>query len=110
LIPYFTPCRYVNSLARDRKAHTTYSPTISQKRDIYADLSETIQDQKLRTALQDYENEKWRIVANKVGTGFTPAACRERAAQLMMGEGSSGNSNSNDNDNSNEDVNVNVNL
>ncbi|KAI3559510.1 MYB DNA-binding domain-containing protein [Colletotrichum abscissum] len=35
-------------------------------------------DQKLRTALQDYENEKWRIVANKVGTGFTPAACRER--------------------------------
>ncbi|VBB87148.1 Putative protein of unknown function [Podospora comata] len=39
-------------------------------------------DQKLKTALQDYENEKWRIVANKVGTGFTPAACRERAAQL----------------------------
>ncbi|KJR86722.1 MYB DNA-binding protein domain-containing protein [Sporothrix schenckii 1099-18] len=42
-------------------------------------------DQKLRTALQDYENEKWRIVANKVGTGFTPAACRERAAQMMGG-------------------------
>ncbi|CAI4219163.1 unnamed protein product [Parascedosporium putredinis] len=40
-------------------------------------------DQKLRAALQDYENEKWRIVANKVGTGFTPVACRERAAQLM---------------------------
>ncbi|KAK6207996.1 MYB DNA-binding domain-containing protein [Colletotrichum tabaci] len=40
-------------------------------------------DQKLRTALQDYENEKWRIVANKVGTGFTPAACRERASELM---------------------------
>lgn len=43
----------------------------------------TLQDQKLRTALQDYENEKWRIVANKVGTGFTPMACRERAAQLL---------------------------
>ncbi|KEY69070.1 hypothetical protein S7711_03366 [Stachybotrys chartarum IBT 7711] len=40
-------------------------------------------DQKLRQALQDYENEKWRIVANKVGTGFTPVACRERAAELM---------------------------
>ncbi|ORY68423.1 uncharacterized protein BCR38DRAFT_455410 [Pseudomassariella vexata] len=40
-------------------------------------------DQKLRTALNDYENEKWRIVANKVGTGFTPIACRERAQQLM---------------------------
>ncbi|CAI0645068.1 unnamed protein product, partial [Colletotrichum noveboracense] len=44
-------------------------------------------DQKLRTALQDYENEKWRIVANKVGTGFTPAACRERAQELMGGMG-----------------------
>ncbi|KAI5457827.1 hypothetical protein BGZ63DRAFT_363892, partial [Mariannaea sp. PMI_226] len=42
-------------------------------------------DQKLRNALQDYENEKWRIVANKVGTGFTPAACRERAEQLVGG-------------------------
>ncbi|TDZ37057.1 Transcriptional activator Myb [Colletotrichum spinosum] len=42
-------------------------------------------DQKLRTALQDYENEKWRIVANKVGTGFTPVACRERAEELMGG-------------------------
>ncbi|SPO03008.1 uncharacterized protein DNG_05689 [Cephalotrichum gorgonifer] len=39
-------------------------------------------DQKLRAAMQDYENEKWRIIANKVGTGFTPVACRERAAQL----------------------------
>jgi hypothetical protein len=44
-----------------------------------------LQDQKLKTALQDYENEKWRIIANKVGTGFTPAACRERAEQLMGG-------------------------
>jgi len=51
----------------------------------FADLSPTTQDQKLRTALQDYENEKWRIVANKVGTGFTPAACRERATQLIGG-------------------------
>lgn len=40
-------------------------------------------DQKLRTAMQDYENEKWRIVANKVGNGFTPAACRERAAHML---------------------------
>ncbi|EQK97424.1 MYB DNA-binding domain-containing protein [Ophiocordyceps sinensis CO18] len=39
-------------------------------------------DQKLRKALQDYENEKWRIVAHKVGSGFTPAACRERSGQL----------------------------
>ena len=39
----------------------------------------------MRTALQDYENEKWRIVANKVGTGFTPVACRERFEQLFVG-------------------------
>ncbi|KAK8117961.1 uncharacterized protein PG998_006242 [Apiospora kogelbergensis] len=46
-------------------------------------------DQKLRTALADYESEKWRIIANKVGTGFTPVACRERVDQLMGG-GASG--------------------
>ncbi|CAG9993423.1 unnamed protein product, partial [Clonostachys byssicola] len=39
-------------------------------------------DMKLRTVLEDYENEKWRIVASKLGTGFTPAACRDRADQL----------------------------
>ncbi|KAI0178408.1 MYB DNA-binding domain-containing protein [Pestalotiopsis sp. NC0098] len=42
-------------------------------------------DQKLRAALADYESEKWRIVANKMGTGFTPVACRERAEQLIEG-------------------------
>ena len=48
-----------------------------------------MQDQKLRTALADYESEKWRIIANKVGTGFTPVACRERVDQLM-GSGARG--------------------
>ncbi|PWI64666.1 hypothetical protein PCL_08675 [Purpureocillium lilacinum] len=42
-------------------------------------------DQKLLRALQDYENEKWRIVAHKVGSGFTPAACRERSEQFATG-------------------------
>jgi hypothetical protein len=49
-------------------------------------LTSSNQDQKLRTALQDYENEKWRIIANKVGTGFTPIACRDRATQLLGGQ------------------------
>lgn len=53
------------------------------RHDVKSILMLHMQDQKLRTALQDYENEKWRIVANKVGTGFTPVACRERAAELM---------------------------
>lgn len=47
-------------------------------------------DLRLRTALADYESEKWRIIANKVGTGFTPVACRERVEQLMGGGGSVG--------------------
>ncbi|KAM0284952.1 hypothetical protein ACHAQH_001639 [Verticillium albo-atrum] len=42
-------------------------------------------DQKLQSAMRDYESEKWRIVANKVGTGFTPAACRDRAQELLGG-------------------------
>ncbi|KHJ33102.1 putative myb dna-binding domain-containing protein [Erysiphe necator] len=41
---------------------------------------ETIQ--KLRTALHDYEQEKWRIIAQKVGTGFTSTACKEKAEEL----------------------------
>ncbi|KAJ5492747.1 hypothetical protein N7539_001493 [Penicillium diatomitis] len=37
---------------------------------------------RLQRALSDYEHDKWRIVAAKVGNGFTPAACRERADHL----------------------------
>lgn len=43
------------------------------------------QIQKLRTALHDYEQEKWRIIAQKVGTGFTSAACKEKAQELEGG-------------------------
>jgi hypothetical protein len=39
-------------------------------------------DLKLQTALQDWENEKWRFVSNKVGPGFTPQACQARALVL----------------------------
>lgn len=45
-------------------------------------LTSPLQIQKLRTALHDYEQEKWRIVAQKVGMGFTSAACREKAMEL----------------------------
>ncbi|KAL3492613.1 hypothetical protein BJX62DRAFT_104424 [Aspergillus germanicus] len=38
--------------------------------------------QRLRRAIQEYENDRWRIIAGKVGNGFTPAACREKATQL----------------------------
>jgi hypothetical protein len=29
--------------------------------------------------MEDYENDRWRIIAQKVGNGFTPAACQQRA-------------------------------
>jgi hypothetical protein len=32
--------------------------------------------------MQEYENDRWRIIASKVGSGFTPAACREKAQQI----------------------------
>ncbi|KKK15741.1 hypothetical protein P175DRAFT_062495 [Aspergillus ochraceoroseus IBT 24754] len=38
--------------------------------------------QRLQRAMQEYENDRWRIIAGKVGNGFTPAACREKATQL----------------------------
>ncbi|KAI9801874.1 MAG: hypothetical protein M1833_002188 [Piccolia ochrophora] len=36
---------------------------------------------RLRNALQEYEQDRWRIVAGKVG--FSPAACREKAKELQ---------------------------
>lgn len=38
--------------------------------------------QRLRRAIQDYENDRWRIIAGKVGHGFTPTACEQKAAYL----------------------------
>lgn len=67
--------------------HTYYFCRMQwQRLAFYDKTNESIQDQKLNMALQEYENEKWRIVANKVGTGFTPASCRERAEQLESGD------------------------
>lgn len=41
---------------------------------------------RLHRALSDYEHDKWRIIAGKVGNGFTPAACREQAAHFQSYE------------------------
>ncbi|CAO2649840.1 Nn.00g011320.m01.CDS01 [Neocucurbitaria sp. VM-36] len=37
---------------------------------------------KLRNAMQEYENDRWRIISSKVGSGFSPAACRDKAAEI----------------------------
>jgi hypothetical protein len=37
---------------------------------------------RLRNALREYENDKWRIISTKVGSGFSPTACKEKATEL----------------------------
>jgi len=37
---------------------------------------------KLRTAMQEYENDRWRIISSKIGTGFSPLACRDKAREF----------------------------
>ncbi|KAK5122918.1 hypothetical protein LTR85_003483 [Meristemomyces frigidus] len=37
---------------------------------------------KLRTAVEEYDNDRWRIISGKVGNGFSAAACKEKAAEL----------------------------
>ncbi|KAL6890967.1 hypothetical protein GGI43DRAFT_211022 [Trichoderma evansii] len=40
-------------------------------------------DQRLLEALQSYEDEKWRIVAQRVGSGVTPMGCCDRVWELF---------------------------
>jgi hypothetical protein len=42
--------------------------------------------QKLRNSMREYENDRWRIISTKVGSGFSPAACKEKATELESGE------------------------
>ena len=39
---------------------------------------------KLRNAMQEYENDRWRIISSKIGSGFSPTACRDKAAELEV--------------------------
>jgi hypothetical protein len=44
------------------------------------------QVQKLRRALEEYENDKWRLIAAKVGNGFSPTACQDKIEELEAQE------------------------
>lgn len=37
---------------------------------------------KLQTSMQEYENDRWRIISSKVGAGFSPTACKDKAEEL----------------------------
>ena len=40
------------------------------------------QIQRLRTAIQDYDNDRWRFISSKVGSGFSAAACKAKAEEI----------------------------
>ena len=48
----------------------------------FADDLGTEQVQRLRTAISEYEQDRWRLIAAKVGNGFSPAACRDKAREI----------------------------
>lgn len=37
---------------------------------------------RLRNAIVEYEQDRWRLIATKVGNGFSPAACKDKAKEL----------------------------
>jgi hypothetical protein len=41
--------------------------------------------QRLRNAIQEYEDDRWRVISTKVGNGFSAAACKDKAAELETG-------------------------
>lgn len=49
-------------------------------------LADGLQVQRLRKAMVDYENDKWRVISAKVGNNFSPIACQEKAEELEYEE------------------------
>ncbi|EME83480.1 uncharacterized protein MYCFIDRAFT_112048, partial [Pseudocercospora fijiensis CIRAD86] len=38
--------------------------------------------QRLKVAMQEYDNDRWRIISGKVGNGFSASACKEKALEI----------------------------
>ncbi|KAK0860477.1 hypothetical protein LTR57_011384 [Friedmanniomyces endolithicus] len=34
--------------------------------------------------MDEYENDRWRVISGKIGNGFSAAACREKAEDLAL--------------------------
>jgi hypothetical protein len=32
--------------------------------------------------MREYDNDRWRIISTKVGSGFSPVACKEKAVEI----------------------------
>lgn len=39
---------------------------------------------KLRNAVREYEDDRWRIISTNVGNGFSPAACKEKVVEMTQ--------------------------
>ncbi|KAG9667897.1 hypothetical protein KCU99_g5529, partial [Aureobasidium melanogenum] len=50
--------------------------------DLTFSTSLNIDIQRLRTAMQDYDNDRWRFISSKVGSGFSAAACKAKAEEI----------------------------
>ena len=37
--------------------------------------------------MQEYDNDRWRIISGKVGNGFSASACKEKATELEDEDG-----------------------
>lgn len=33
--------------------------------------------------MREYETDRWRIISTKVGSGFSPTACKEKAIEII---------------------------
>ncbi|KAF7190483.1 hypothetical protein HII31_08197 [Pseudocercospora fuligena] len=40
--------------------------------------------QRLKIAMSEYDNDRWRIISGKVGNGFSATACKEKALEIEM--------------------------
>ena len=45
-----------------------------------------LQVQRLKNAMRDYDNDRWRIISSRVGNGFSAAACEAKADELEAEE------------------------
>lgn len=53
---------------------------------MFANAFLLVQVLKLKNAMREYDNDRWRIISTKVGSGFSPAACKEKAAEFEEGD------------------------
>nr|POE92344.1 hypothetical protein CFP56_70415 [Quercus suber] len=79
-VRYCTKLKAKTTIWTDEMVRTLSPPisfyVVTARTDVHAQL------QRLRIAIEEYNNERWRIISGKVGNGFTPSACKDKSAEL----------------------------